>query len=252
MRSAKTPFVIAAATALIGISAVAVAAQTPRSMQDSSASREIADRLQKAVQDEMQHGCVEDDPAGGKRFCGASKERMKKMNDDAAREADALRARPAHMRTKATDAITSFMKDGGLTVRYQATSANPYSEDSLMETYADDRGNEYWINPTTDALIQAGPSASGDPQAYQARPSVRIPVAALRQKATEMILSQMPDFMKRKSALHPLEDNKGGDVYFFRWDDFASPVKETDMPPFIQVGLMADGSFASFTNTLIR
>lgn len=62
----------------------------------------------------------------------------------------------------------------------------------------------------------------------------------------------MPGFSGRKSSYHPLEDNKDKELYFFRWDDFSQPAKESEMPPFVQVGLDAEGGIVSFTDTLAR
>ena len=48
------------------------------------------------------------------------------------------------------------------------------------------------------------------------------------------------------------EDNRDRQVYFFRWDDFSAPLRESELPPFVQVALYADGQLASYTDTLSR
>ena len=50
--------------------------------------------------------------------------------------------------------------------------------------------------------------------------------------------------------MHPLEDNRNREIYFFRFDDSRVKVSESELPPFIQVGLRADGELVSATNTL--
>lgn len=67
-----------------------------------------------------------------------------------------------------------------------------------------------------------------------------------------VVSAQLPDFAARRSSLHPLEDHKDRELYFFRWDDFSQPAKESELPPFVQVGIRADGTVVSFTNTLSR
>jgi hypothetical protein len=90
------------------------------------------------------------------------------------------------------------------------------------------------------------------PKAQPTRPAARLAVAELRRRAVALATLELADFPTRRPGLHPLEDNKDREVYFFRWDDFSQPVKETELPPFLQVGLHADGRLASFTNTLPR
>lgn len=49
------------------------------------------------------------------------------------------------------------------------------------------------------------------------------------------------------------EENNKGDIYFFRWDSRNQDWSGTDwmmMPPFLQVGMSADGKLVSFYNTL--
>ncbi len=249
MRSSKVIFAVAAALALG--SAVTIAAHAePRMVPVSATIRAMLDDLRSATQKEIASGCVEKDGRGGTRLCGDSKTRIDALHDDAARDADALIARPPERRQQALRAIRAFRNDDSLALTYHATSGNPYMDGANIEIYADDRGNEYWIDPAADALVQMGPDAGADPTPHQTGPEARLPVARLREIAIGIAASQIPDFAARRSSFHPLEDNKNRAVYFFRWDDFSRPAKESDMPPFIQIALFADGTIASFTNTL--
>jgi hypothetical protein len=184
---------------------------------------------------------------------GDPKERVAALHDDAIRSADALRARPEHRRGEAVRRIRAFRGNESLPLTYVGTSSNPYRDDEAdIETYVDAHGTEYWIDPSNDVLVQAGPGPGADQKARAARPETRRPVAELREIAVAVAAAQAPEFLAIRSTLHPLEDNKGREIYFFRWDDLSRPVRETEMPPFVQVGLFADGSVASFTNTLTR
>jgi hypothetical protein len=254
MRTTKIAFVLAAAVLLLGTSGAAIAAQAARRTDPFSTTvKELLARLDEAVRKESETGCVEDDEHGERRFCGASKEKAEKLHDDTMRSIDELRARPAEARAKAHAVIRNFRGDAKLPLTYTSTSSDPYRDgDGLIESYVDDNGNEYWINPQNDVLIQVGPNAGAHKAARPSRPDARLSVKELRAKAVSLIEANVTGFAEKRSSLHPLEDNKKGEIYFFRWDDFSAPVKESEMPPFVQAGLYADGSIASYTNTLTR
>lgn len=251
MRSTKTLLVLAGLVAA-GAAATAVSAER-RMVPVSTTAKEMLSSLDTASRREAQDGCVEDDGRGGRRLCGDSAKRAKAMHDDVVDAIDAFGARPKEMRETALARIRSFRKNAALRVDYRSTGPNPYADDDgrRIETYVDDHDFEYWIDPANDVLVQVGPGPDWHPAAPKAG-TERLSVAELRAKAEAFILAELPDFKERKPSFHPLEDNKGKQTYFFRWDDFSTPVKETGMPPFVQVALNADGSLASYTNTLTR
>lgn len=147
--------------------------------------------------------------------------------------------------------IREFMRTPDLALTFTGNSANPYNESGpRIDYYVDTQGNEYWVDRNSNRLVQMGPSASASPTPQPTRSETRQDVATLRTKAMGIANAQMPNFTEIRRTLHPLEDNKEKLVYFFRWDDSRAPTAESDMPPFLQVGLNADGSLASFTNTL--
>jgi len=151
----------------------------------------------------------------------------------------------------AVSAIRKFRGRDDLTVNYGSTAADPYKDDgSTIEIYVDDESYEYWFDPAHGVLVQMGPRAGSDTQAHKIGPEGRLPVADLRAQAVALIEAAVPGFAARRNSLHPLEDNKDRQIYFFRWDDFSAPLKDSQLPPFVQVGLRADGRLASFTNTL--
>lgn len=251
MRSTKTLLVLAG---LVAAGAAATAVSAERRMEPvSTTAKEMLASLDAASRREAKDGCVEDDGRGGRRLCGASADRAKAMHDDVVDAIDAFGARPKEKRDGAIARVRSFRGNAALRVEYRSTGPNPYADDDgrRIETYVDDHDFEYWIDPANDVLVQAGPGPDWHPTA----PAVgqeRLSVAELRAKAEALIAAEMPDFPERKASFHPLEDNKARQTYFFRWDDFSTPVKESGLPPFVQVALRADGTLASYTNTLTR
>lgn len=150
--------------------------------------------------------------------------------------------------------IRTMRDDAQLTARFMTCAPNPYAEEAQLtvDIYADSNGTEYWIDRANDRLIHAGPRTGSDQVASATGSGERRSVAELRAVAMSHVVRAVPDFMARRSSLHPLEDNVRRDLYFFRWDDFSRPLGESDMPPFVQVAVHADGRFSSFTDTLTR
>jgi len=253
MRTPKTYYVIATLAVAVTASA-ALVARAERRMEPVSTTikGKVAD-LKAAVERETASGCIEDDGRGGTVACGDAKARIDAMHDDAARAHDDATARPADLRHGAVAAIRAFRKDAQLAPAYRSTSPNPYRDDGrTIEIYVDAHGNEYWVDPADDALVQVGPGAGMHSAARKTRPEARLAVPELRARATAVVETQLADFAARRSSLHPLEDHKDRELYFFRWDDFSQPAKESELPPFVQVGIRADGTVVSFTNTLSR
>ncbi|HTM67947.1 MAG TPA: hypothetical protein VL426_01480 [Candidatus Binatia bacterium] len=252
MRSPKILFALGMLAAA-GVAATALAAHAERrAIPVAEAVRAMFADLETAAKREQARGCP-DSGASGDGPCAAARAKLDAMHDDAVNAADAAIARPATERAAAIAAIRAFRTNDWLEVDYRSTSPNPYKDgEEKIEIYADDKGFEYWIDPARDVLVQAGPGAGLHPAPRKARPDARLPVPELRSRALAILERQMPGFGKRKSSLHPLEDHKDKLVYFFRWDDFSQPAKESEMPPFVQVALYADGELASYTDTLTR
>jgi len=152
---------------------------------------------------------------------------------------------------KSIESIRAFRKDPGIVAVYQETQLNPYLNGTVdMAIFIDGSGYEYWTYPETGKLIQAAPAAHVPPRSYAVAPEARLSVAELRLMAIETVSGQVPGFVSRRPNLHPLEDNRNREVYFFRWDDSSVHVPESELPPFVQIGLRADGALVSFTNTI--
>ena len=157
----------------------------------------------------------------------------------------------AERRMRAAETAVRLTDRTDLKLSCLGTMPNPYRDDeSLLDTYADDAGNEYWFCSATGTLIQMAPRESPDPQAYAPGPAGILPVKELRERAVTLAGALVPHFLERRSSLHPLEDNRRRRIYYFRWDDFNAPLRESELPPFLQVALTAAGQLIGFTNTL--
>lgn len=139
-------------------------------------------------------------------------------------------------------------------VTFLRRSPNPYREDDadVIDIYADEFGFEYWIDPNAGVLVQAGPSARVHPAQRHTANSDRKRIGELRAMAVEIAARTCPEFAAKRSGFSPLEDNRHRETYYFRWDDFSKSVPESELPPFVQVGLHADGTLASYTDIMRR
>jgi hypothetical protein len=154
-------------------------------------------------------------------------------------------------RKKAKEKIRLFRSDESLNVTFTEVAINPYLNGCRsMEIYEDDNGFEYWVDQKNDHLIQCAPSAMMPAKSYDVDEKSRVKVSALRAKAKSIVTSIFPAFMEMESKLAPLEDNRNKTVYFFRWDDMNTKIPDSELPPFLQVGIRANGDLVSYTNTL--
>lgn len=156
------------------------------------------------------------------------------------------------IREKAVVSIRSLINDEEATIAHRIVAPNPYksNENDTIDIFNINESHEAWTDSRDGHLFQYGPNSrvAYSPNGFEEKD--RLPVSELRQKALKIVASQIEDFESRRSSFHPLEDNRQKQTYFFRWDDFSQPAKEDELPPFVQVGLRADGRLASFTNSL--
>ena len=175
------------------------------------------------------------------------------FEDDDDRGTEFERAPSARTNANAALRIHALRGDASIAPHHLRNAADPYTDDGRALTiYADAHGTEYWYDPERDAIVHAGPGPGGDPTPPATRPADRLPVAELRAIAETYATRMLADFPGRKASLHPLEDNLRRDLYFFRWDDLSRPCAESEMPPFLQVAVRANGAFHSCTCTLGR
>ncbi|HCC22506.1 hypothetical protein A2480_00760 [Candidatus Uhrbacteria bacterium RIFOXYC2_FULL_47_19] len=124
------------------------------------------------------------------------------------------------------------------------------NQDLTIDAYADDQGNEFWVDSENGTVLQMGPESGRYSPSHATEEENTLTVHELRELAIGIIERQMPTFGLLLPVFHPLEANDRRNVYFFRWEDLSEPLSETELPPFIQVGLYADGRLASFADTL--
>lgn len=115
--------------------------------------------------------------------------------------------------------------------------------------YVDDTGTRYYVDLKTARLVQIEPNFPTHPNIpYNEKKSIE----ELRAIAEQFALANSPYLQELKSILL-YEENGKGDFYFFRWDYHNKDWSGTDwkmMPPFLQVGVLANGDIATYINTL--
>jgi len=150
--------------------------------------------------------------------------------------------------------IRNWRADASLEVTRRGEFPSPYPSDAgrLLTSYTDNHGNEYWIDHARRAIVQMGPLADSAPQAPQVGPQTRLTVAELRKLAMTAAERAHPTFHALRSTLHPREDNVAHRIYYFRWEDYSSPLAESAGPPFLQIGVLPDGTVVSFIDALAR
>jgi len=150
---------------------------------------------------------------------------------------------------KAVKQLTGLKR---VSLKFRVREQEPLSdgEPLILDTYVDGKDNEYWIEPNSGTVVQMGPESGRYSPPQQTGPTAAISVRELRDLALQVAGRQVEDFNNILNTLHPLEANDRRAVYFFRWEDLSEPLSETELPPFVQVGLYPDGSLASFADTL--
>lgn len=115
--------------------------------------------------------------------------------------------------------------------------------------YVDDTGTQYYVDLKTGRLVQFESN-------FPTHPNIPVnekkSIEELRTIAEQFALTNSPHLPVLRSSLLYEEGGKG-DFYFFRWDYRNKDWSGTDwmmMPPFLQVGLLANGDIATYINTL--
>jgi hypothetical protein len=125
---------------------------------------------------------------------------------------------------------------------------NPYRDDGSEIIILPLGGCDMWLDAKTLRPVQFGVSAV-QTSVNDTSEVVRLPIKELRNIAVSWANAVSP---KPLTVLHPLEDNRRGKVYYFRWDDFSAHCRDSELPPFIQIALSPSGKILSFTNTMER
>lgn len=256
---------LAAIAAFVIISAGAQAG----SAQEQPASDRInalEQQLNRASQQEMKTGQLQDTPKG-RYFTGESAKKMEELHRKTQQQIDAIIARSESERMGAVEAIRAFSKNPAADVVYQQTSKMPYGDGiALVEVYYVGL-DQYVVLPAGNKIVQVGERPRGMGEAgkqydmtarYDKAQLEQMAVAFIKEHAPEVDLSKLKAQFGSKGAVEA--NNKGGTQnagtpqdtnYFFRWED--STPNLTGGPrdvPFIQVGFSIGGTFLSYTNTL--
>jgi hypothetical protein len=155
------------------------------------------------------------------------------------------RSPPPERARDALSRIRGLRGDPALRITHVAVA-----DDGLTEKYADDQGYDYRVRRADGALVEVDRDEDIHSKARPARPEARLPVVELRRMAMAIVEKQRPAFEQERSSYHPFEGNRDRELYLFRWEDFSRPLAESRTPPFVQVGLYADGLLASYADTL--
>ena len=132
----------------------------------------------------------------------------------------------------------------------ESTGPNPYADgEEKIDTYRTADGHEAWYEAGTMRLVQYGPGPDAD--VTKKGDGLRRDVPWLRDVAQRIAAHALSRVNLTVADVHPLEDrNEKKGVFFFRWDDFGKSANDAGLPPFVQVALYADGTLASYTDTL--
>ena len=115
--------------------------------------------------------------------------------------------------------------------------------------YVDETGTNYYVDLETSRLAQIEPHFPTHPNIPADKTKN---IDELRAIAEKFALENSPRLADLKSTLL-YEENGKGDIYFFRWDYRNKDWSGTDwamMPPFLQVGVLANGDVVIYINTL--
>lgn len=171
---------------------------------------------------------------------GADTTVLRGFTDEIIRTGNDWMAAPAHTAAALLGReVSLFLVSDGL--------VNPY-DGSAMQMYEDRDGYEYWTDGEDGHLVQAGPVAglpSADPNPG------RLGLTAEARKAAALSLACIADrrFADIHQSLTLTEDSRRGFLFFYRWEE-PSDAGGTELPPFMQVAVYADGGLALLTNAL--
>lgn len=115
--------------------------------------------------------------------------------------------------------------------------------------YTDETGTKYYVDVETSRLAQIEPNFPTHPDIPADKTKS---INELRMIAEQFALANSPRLAELKSVLVYEEGDKGI-IYFFTWRYSNNDWSGTDwmmMPPFLQIGMLADGQIVTYINTL--
>jgi hypothetical protein len=212
---------------------------------DPGVQQQVDDLIQayeKALQDELRFGeTVEvQDPGEGAvlMLAGASAEKIETLWLETVRKINELEARPEEAREPAVRLIQAI-EPGDVT--YLDRDRSPYDIEADLERYQTSR-HIYSVDIATNQVVEI---TLVDEMSIQTKPVFA--VDELEKMAREFVSVVAPGV--DLDRLSPTFGDKGGEMFFFRWEDRSATVGG-GMPAFIQVGYSQAGDLVHFVNTL--
>jgi len=134
-----------------------------------------------------------------------------------------------------------------LTFQSITSAANAVGRGAAL--YKDETGTNYYVDVETARLAQIEPNFPSHPDVPASETKS---LDELRGIASQFALTNSPRLAELKSVLLYEEGGKG-DMHFFTWSYRSKDWSGTEwamMPPFIQVGVLANGQIATYINSL--
>jgi hypothetical protein len=147
------------------------------------------------------------------------------------------------------DQIRQTLGDPNLELTFQGVQNLANAKGIKVAVFVDAAGTSYSV------AIDAGRLAGIDPPLgpHINVPALEVtPIADIRNQAEKFAADSSLRFTALKGQLQYEESSKA-DIYFFRWDYRGKDWSGTPwamMPPFLQIGMSADGKLVTYTNTL--
>ena len=145
--------------------------------------------------------------------------------------------------------IRQVVNKPDLRLTFQTIQGTANAPGRSAAIYVDDTGTLYYVDLRTARLVQIEPNFPTHPNILD---NEKKNIEELRTIAEQFALANSPHLQELTSILW-YEENGKGDFYFFRWDYRNKDWSGTDwmmMPPFLQVGVLANGDIATYINTL--
>lgn len=218
----------------------------------SARIEELKSEIDKTAQYEFAYGCTQTNEFGQKVFCGKSKDRLEALNKELEKEVRKQTIRSDSEVAIIKSKIRTFRGDSSLEAEYESNFSSPFNEKRAkrIESYRDQKGFEYWIDPETNSIVQFGPAGNSN---ISFDNSARLSKSDLKKRAEEYLDKHVADFSEVKKKYMEEVGSKGltngsgsENSFAFRWN---APAGNEDMAPFVQVVLSSAGEVMSFTDT---
>ncbi|MEO5887268.1 MAG: helix-turn-helix transcriptional regulator [Anaerolineales bacterium] len=145
--------------------------------------------------------------------------------------------------------IRQIMGKPNLQLNFDSISGAANAPGRNAALYADETGAKYYVDVETARLAQIEPNFPSHPNMPD---NEKKSMVELRGIARQFASTNSPRLAELESVLLYEEACKN-DICFFRWDYRNKDWSGTDwimMPPFLQVGVLADGQVVTYKNTL--